>query len=828
MTEVLIWIAGSTLLFIIALMAGRFLFHRSAAKRRCLFSASLGFTIAIPLFAIGIHSLTQMNIPLINNTLQKVSSLVTAPKEAEPATIAVDLGAPFSEPQRNFANEGPATFTPVPTISSVNEVLLQPIIPQAKPPEPTQSLLATWQPTFFRALLATWLLGGCLSLIRLLRSYRKSHLYLREAELISNGTIFELLQSVGTQVGLKKLPQVYAVPENVSPAVISPFQPKVIFSETALEQLNNHELRAILTHELSHIKRYDLPLNFVLQVVLAFHWFNPLAHRVFGQFRLCQEELCDNEVAQSNDQFSYARLLIKVNQMFSGTENRCALAASSCEKVVGRRVDRLLDEDRDSQLKASWIWRTGSTTVTLLICLAVSITTAAVQLQPLTELATSSDEDSLTNGLNHALNADEDLEKETFLLLTKWHIDGNMGKLSWKHIPYLLKHIEDDGQIGRIPASPFSSQSQDDCTVGTAAMWFIDMICCKRYPALNPIFHVPGSDKAPPHADAVQSFQTWWELVKDWPESEARRVNPLTFTNLIWEGGRDISPYAHSPVQALNNYFHHGKIVSVSPNGKLVFMANCTDDKPAPGILSKITKEGLVQQWQIEDFEVKPVFTLNSGLLLKTFDFHDKNQSPPHLEFVKEGQVIESVDLAKIAIPDVEQTTFELDLQLDKEQLRINVKFKKIKTLQQNAFLFDQKTGNLLETRFFESGSDKPTKITAELHSDEQIQELATFDIDQISNTGSILRAPTLDVVPAGETLTRAEVFEALNLNENLVNRFRHEQQNRVIFLTWQVSPSYDISLMTGVRDPKNANLELTDSKRRVYGVRLLPTKKQP
>lgn len=814
MTEVFIWIAGSTLLFTIALIAGRFLFQHSAAKRRYLFSASLAFTAAIPLIALGIHALAPLNVPVVNDSLQTVNTLFNGSEKSRASAISVGLDATFSDSNNQLATEAPANITTVPIISDVKEVLLQPIIPPAQTSNSQPTSWSQWLPLAIQLSTGFWLLGALVSLIRLLQSYRKANQILLDGEEVLNGTVFDILRSVGTHVGLRKLPPIYSVSQNISPAVVSPFRPKVIFSKAALEQLNHEELRAILTHELSHIKRHDLAQIFTLQIILAFHWFNPLAYRVFQQFRICQEELCDIEVTQSNNQFIYARLLIKINQMFAGTEHRCALAAISCKKIVGRRVSLLLDENRDSRLATGWIWRTGSTTLTLLLCLVVGIATAAVHFQPLAKGKISR-------------QAEEDLEALTYELLTQWHVDGNLGKLSWKHVPYLLKHIDNDNQIKVIPVHPLSSESQDDCTVGTAAMWFIDMICCERIPALNPIFHTPGSDQAPSQAEAAQSFRSWWEMVKDWPASEARRVNPLMFCDLVWQGGRDMPDYSHSPRIALNNFFSQKKVVSVSPNGTLVFIADRAKEKPVMGTLSRITSKGLVEQWQVEDFEVEPVFTLDSGLLLKTADPLETEPSPPHLEFIKEGQVIEAVDLTKLIVPELEQVKFELEIQLDKDRLRINAKFKHDKKTFKNSFLFDQNTGNLLETQIPHPNSEETTKITAELHLDEQIQELASFDIDKISNTDSILRAPVLDVVPAGKTRTRGEVFDALNLNENLTARFRHKQQGNVILLIWQVSPSYDIILMTGAREPVHAKLELDDPNRKVYGVRLLPTQKR-
>lgn len=47
-----------------------------------------------------------------------------------------------------------------------------------------------------------------------------------------------------------------------SPAVFGLFQLHLLLPETALRQLNEEELRLIFLHEMAHVRRMDLPLNY--------------------------------------------------------------------------------------------------------------------------------------------------------------------------------------------------------------------------------------------------------------------------------------------------------------------------------------------------------------------------------------------------------------------------------------------------------------------------------------------------------------------------------------------------------------------------------------
>src|SRR5262245_25110872 len=98
-----------------------------------------------------------------------------------------------------------------------------------------------------------------------------------------------------------------------------------------------------------------------------------------------------------------------------------------------------------------------------------------------------------------------------------------------------------------------------------------------------------------------------------------------------------------------------------------------------------------------------------------------------------------------------------------------------------------------------------PAPGPSKLYTDEEIRKLAKHDIDKVTGKDeALLGTPCLDVVPAGESYPRAKVFKALNINDARIRDFRHSQVNFVIFLYWQVSPSYDICCMSATNDRSN------------------------
>jgi hypothetical protein len=116
-----------------------------------------------------------------------------------------------------------------------------------------------------------------------------------------------------------------------------------------------------------------------------------------------------------------------------------------------------------------------------------------------------------------------------------------------------------------------------------------------------------------------------------------------------------------------------------------------------------------------------------------------------------------------------------------------------------------------------------PAPGPSKLYTDEEIRKPAKHDIDEVTGRDeALLGTPYLDVVPAGESSPRAKVFNALDIDDARIQDFRHSQVDFVIFLYWQVSPSYDICCMSATNDRSNDGLALTDPRRKVYGVRLI------
>lgn len=98
------------------------------------------------------------------------------------------------------------------------------------------------------------------------------------------------------------------------PCLVGLLEPAVVMPAGLVDDLTDEQLRFIFRHELAHLRRWDLPLNWLLAAVEAFHWFNPLVWWVARQIRWDREEVCDRVAVEGRAEACrpYGQLIVQM------------------------------------------------------------------------------------------------------------------------------------------------------------------------------------------------------------------------------------------------------------------------------------------------------------------------------------------------------------------------------------------------------------------------------------------------------------------------------------------------------------------------------------
>ena len=113
----------------------------------------------------------------------------------------------------------------------------------------------------------------------------------------------------------------------------------VILLPADADQWQTERLRAVLFHELAHIKRRDWVMQMIAQVVCAVYWFNPFVWFAARWMRIEAEQACDDEVLNAGYQpTDYAQHLLDIvrNVKVASFASRAAVAIARSSKIEGR------------------------------------------------------------------------------------------------------------------------------------------------------------------------------------------------------------------------------------------------------------------------------------------------------------------------------------------------------------------------------------------------------------------------------------------------------------------------------------------------------------
>ena len=164
-----------------------------------------------------------------------------------------------------------------------------------------------------------------------------------------------------------------ALPKHASPIAVGFFRSTILLPSTAASWSDDRR-RAVLLHELAHIKRGDCRIQAFAQAACALYWFNPLVWTAFRTLRTERERACDDEVLRTGTLAStYAAHLLEIARDLRPTFGpRTALAMARPSELEGRVLAVLATERARVPVAASRWLVTSSLAVTTAVALSVT------------------------------------------------------------------------------------------------------------------------------------------------------------------------------------------------------------------------------------------------------------------------------------------------------------------------------------------------------------------------------------------------------------------------------------------------------------------------
>jgi beta-lactamase regulating signal transducer with metallopeptidase domain len=168
-----------------------------------------------------------------------------------------------------------------------------------------------------------WLIGAAGMVLFSFGAFVQTLWRFKHSQVPLSDALLHEVTALAREIGLRRTPRVWMASEIRSPAVTGLLHPTLLLPAHFEQTLTARDARFVLRHELTHIKRGDLPLNALLCLLLSLHWFNPLLWLAFFKARLDREAACDAQVLdreQQPERVAYGHTLLKVENAFSHHE----------------------------------------------------------------------------------------------------------------------------------------------------------------------------------------------------------------------------------------------------------------------------------------------------------------------------------------------------------------------------------------------------------------------------------------------------------------------------------------------------------------------------
>jgi len=144
-------------------------------------------------------------------------------------------------------------------------------------------------------LFVIWAVGFLFFLVRLWHGAVLARRVVSGARRLDSPDWTHPLIEAADRISVSRLPRLLTNDRVPMPVVCGVFKPAIVVPAEA-RYWSDRRRRAVLCHELGHIRRLDLPANLLGRLACAFHWFNPLVWFAARKLRAESERACDDFV----------------------------------------------------------------------------------------------------------------------------------------------------------------------------------------------------------------------------------------------------------------------------------------------------------------------------------------------------------------------------------------------------------------------------------------------------------------------------------------------------------------------------------------------------
>ena len=215
-----------------------------------------------------------------------------------------------------------------------------------------------------------WLVGAVAMLGRTLLVYLCLRRRIAGLPEVTSGRLVMLLDSARRAMKIRHSVRLHESAAGFGPALVGLWRPRLVIPTGLAEELSDEELRYVFLHECGHLRRFDLGINWLLTLLQAVHWFNPVLWLAFRRMRADRELACDEMTLRvSSDSRAYGETIVRLLEraMFGGRPGLVGIVEKKAD--IRERIRMIAEFHRAS--------RWSIIAVTLMFALGLTMLTDA-------------------------------------------------------------------------------------------------------------------------------------------------------------------------------------------------------------------------------------------------------------------------------------------------------------------------------------------------------------------------------------------------------------------------------------------------------------------
>lgn len=326
------WLPGAAVevsaILIAALGLAWLLRRRAASLRHALLLIALACAAVVPLLDAALPSWAhgQIAVPMLAEPIEALAV----------SSIGGDGGGNAMAPINPRTDVAAGVATDEPAGTGVDKAVAA---ARQRPDE-----AANWT---LRGMIQGIYLGGLvLALLTLAAGFARLKWVASRATTVESAAWDLQLALLARSLGVKRRVHLACSPLVLAPATCGIVRSLVLLPPSA-KAWSEERIRAVLLHELAHVRRHDWAVQLLAQVLRAIYWFNPLIWLACARLRQEAERACDDiAVTQGFDPANYASQLLALARLVPKRGGAWLPATAMARpSMLRRRVAGVLDHN---------------------------------------------------------------------------------------------------------------------------------------------------------------------------------------------------------------------------------------------------------------------------------------------------------------------------------------------------------------------------------------------------------------------------------------------------------------------------------------------------